>query len=246
MTESIDPIKILEDLNPVDREEVRGVARSSEARATLESILEQPATRSTRGRSRPHRRPRRLVAAAAIVLAAAMAGTAWALTRGAPQPITIGCYAAQHTTARTIVLPAGSGSAVATCRKAWQAGDFGAKQTPQLHACVLPSGGVAVFPGAQPCAHLKLRPLGFGPPSGGKTNRGSPTRLKNDLVRAYLHSRCLSRSRGLRLARSEIRRLDLRDWRAQVTTPFTSERSCASYAFDEQRDLVLIVPMPPR
>lgn len=244
MTEPFDPVEVLEDLNPVDPEDVRGVAASPEARATLGRILEQPGRRPTYTRRRL-RRPR-LVAAAAIAVVAAMAGTAWALTRSTPQRITVGCYAAQSISARTIVLPAGSGSQVATCRKAWQRGDFGMPKSPQLHACVLPSGGVAVFPGARPCERLKLQPLGHGATGRHQARPGSPIRLKNDLVRAYLGRRCLSGSTGLRLARSEIRRLHLNRWRVQVTTPFTRQRNCTSYAFDEQSDLILIVPMPPR
>lgn len=244
MTEPLDPFKILEDLNPVDHEDVRGVAASPEARVTLERILEQPARWPTYPRH--GLRPPRLVAAAAIVVLVVLAGTAWALTRSTPQRITVGCYANQSTNARTIVLPAGTGSPVTACQRAWRQGDFGTPQSPLLHACVLTSGGVAVFPGARPCEHLKLQPLGHGPASGHQTKPEARIRLKSDLVHAYLGHRCLSRATGLRLARSEIRRLHLYGWRVRMTARFTPGRNCSSYAFDEQLDFILITPMPPR
>jgi hypothetical protein len=242
MTEHFDPTKILEDLNPVGPDDVRGVAGSSEARATLRSILGQAATQPS-WRQRSHRLR---IAAAAAAAVAALAGTAWALTRSAPQHLTIGCYATQSTSAHTVVVPAGSGPPVATCRTVWQRGDFGAVGVPQLQACVLPSGGIAVFPGAHPCTTLKLRSFSTRPTGSGQTEQSSAVKLKDHLVRDYLRSRCLSRARGLHLARAEIQGLHLRGWRVHVSAPFTRQRSCTSFAFDEQHMLVLIVPVPPR
>jgi hypothetical protein len=249
MTEPFDPFEILEDLNPIDAASLRGAASSPAAQATLESILQQPASPAPK---MPHARPeritprrRRIYAVAAIALAVAMAGTAWALTRGT-QKITVGCYAATSTTARTIVLPADTTSPVQTCRRAWQRGDFGTPRTPPLQACVLPSGAVGVFPGKHACEQLKLSPLAAPAPSGRSGKQGSPVDLRNMLVRAYLGRRCLSRSAGLHLARSQIRNLNLAGWNVRITTPFTNRRNCTSYAFDELNKLVLIVPMPPR
>lgn len=244
MSEPPDPVKILDCLNPIERADVEGAAFSQEAHATLESILRQPATMPSR-KPRPARR-RRLLVAAAVAVAATASGTAWALTRSSSQPITVGCYAAPTTAARTLVLPAGV-SPVATCLEVWHRGDFGSPRNPRLRACLLPSGGVGVFPGLHQCADLSLQPLGTVQPSRNHhAQRGSPIELKNHLVHAYLHSRCLSRTAGLQLARSQTRRIGLEGWRVRVTAPFTSERNCTSYAFDEQRHLVLIVPTTPR
>jgi hypothetical protein len=83
-------------------------------------------------------------------------------------------------------------------------------------------------------------------PRGQHAKQRSPVALKNALVHAYLDHRCLSRTTGPQLARSQIRKLHLTGWRVRISTPFTSQRTCTSYAFDEQTKLVLVVPMPPR
>jgi hypothetical protein len=70
--------------------------------------------------------------------------------------------------------------------------------------------------------------------------------LKRSLVGTYLSRRCLGRRAGIAAARAAIRANGLTDWRVHVTTPFTPLRSCTSFAFDEVRRLVLLVPMPPR
>lgn len=246
-----DPFEILASLDPVDPARLRGAGASPRARATLESILEQP-TPVAPGLSnrlrRPTRRRRRIYLAAAVAVAAVAAGTAWALTTGVSQSLTIGCYAAPTLTARTIVLPAGNASATQTCRTAWQQGEFGSVRTPQLQACVLPSGAVGVFPAADACQRLKLAPLTTERHRGHRKQHegGSAIALKNSLVHAYLGHRCLSRSAGLRLAKDEIQTLRMAGWRVRIATPFTHQRSCASYAFDEQQQLVLVIPMPPR
>lgn len=247
MSEPFDPFEILRDVNPVDPADLRGAASSPQAVEALEQIISDTRRRSGRRiavRLRLRRR-RRLYILALVPLAAALAAGAWALTRGATQQLTIGCYATADLHARTIVVPAGNEPATTTCGAIWQGGEFGSPSSPPLQACVLPSGAIGVFPSStqDACTQLKLAPVA---PITTSTRQAeaSPLALKGALVHKFLANRCMNEQQATATVQVEIRRLRLTNWRVRTNGRFSSSRPCASLAFDEGQQRVLLVPIP--
>ncbi len=246
----MDPFELLQELNPVDPADLRGVAFSPQAQDALEQILagiRQPPRLSRKVRV-PHFR-RRTVALVLIPLAAAIATAAWALSQEASQQLTIGCYASADLEAHTVVVPAGDASPTSTCRVVWERRDFGTPTAPPLQACVLPSGAIGVFPSpdGQACNHLKLAPLepNSSPPSTRTAGQpGSSAQLKNALVAKFLANRCMNQQQATSVVQTELRRLRLSGWQVRPNGVFINERPCAGLAFDEAHHAVFLVPMP--
>jgi hypothetical protein len=239
--ESLDPFKVLGDLNPVDAEDLRGAAASARATRSLDRILSDSHRRRRRWRIGVVRPRRPLYLAVLIALVGAAAATAWALTQGATKQLTVGCYASADLQARTIVVPVGGTSAAATCRAVWERGDFGPPGSPRLQACVLPSGASAVFPSPddQACQRLELAPL---VPATSQSPAAIP--LKSALVKAFLANGCMNEQQATAVVHAALRDRRLDNWDVRTNARFTETRPCASLGFDEERHLVLLVPMP--
>lgn len=257
MSGEADPFELLRQANPVDAETLPG-PDSSEAQAQLARILSQPRPeRSLRGRlpggrlrgrlpgGRPHGRRRRLpylvpVVAALVVGAGA---AAWALTRGASRPLTIGCYAAPSLNADTAVIAADRRSPTDACQALWQQGALGPAQPGELQACILASGAIGVFPnrrGGDVCKQLALAPAGTAqPPPADRI-----VELKDRLVDRFLAAGCLSEQDAKAIVREQLDRLNLRTWTVRPTASFTAARPCATLGFDTEAHAVLLIPAP--
>lgn len=245
--EPVDPFEELRKLNPVQPDAVQGAAASDEAKRTLDDIVSGRRRAGWRTRLRvPHfpRLRRRTGILILIPIAGAVAAGAWALTHGASKHLAIGCYGAADLQAHTVVVGAAQGGPVAACRFVWRNGDFGGHVVPPLQACVLPSGAIGVFPGPQAtCRKLKLEPLTPAQVRP-RSSAGVAVRLKNALVKEFLAKRCETRTSAVATVRSTIRRVGASGWTVQLNGPFSSKRPCASLAFDEPHERVLLVPMP--
>lgn len=248
--ESVDPFEELRRLNPVPPDAVRGAASSDEAMRALEDIVSgrrRLGWRTRFGGPRGPRLPRlrrRTYILILIPLAGAIAAGAWALTHGASKHLSVGCYAAANLQARTVVVGGDEHAPVNACRTVWRRGDFGARVVPPLQACLLPSGAIGVFPGPRTtCRRLKLEPL-TPQTVQPRSAAGVAVRLKNTLVAAFLAKRCENRADAIATVRATIRRVGANGWTVQVNGPFSSTRPCASLAFDELHNRVLLVPMP--
>lgn len=246
MPESVDPFELLRKLNPVAPEDVANAASSTEATQALEEIIagtRKPAHARSQ-RLRTLRARRRTYLLALVPLLGAIAAGAWALTQGASKQITIGCYASVDLQAHTVVVPAGAGTAVDTCRKVWRRGDFGSRLTPPLQACVLASGAIGVFPSPnqKACTHLHLALLASTTPPA--PTAASPVELKNALVQTFFANGCMNQQHAVAAVQAELRKLALTNWHVQINGSFTSRRPCASLAFDEEAHHVLLVPVP--
>jgi hypothetical protein len=233
-----DPLEVLHKLNPVKVEELPP-ASSPEAAALLASIL---SSRQDVPARRPWRK-RLLVAVAFVLVAGAVAAAAWALTRGAARHETIGCYRSESLTADTAVIPATGGPPVDVCRAAWQR-VFTTQPPKELQACLLDSGGVAVFPttDGKTCERLRLRPLR--PDEAASTTAASVVKVRDALTSAFLARSCIGEKDALVLARTELHRLGADDWQVHVTTPFSGSRPCASLNLETDRRIVELVPLP--
>jgi hypothetical protein len=247
MRRAFNPFEILRRLNPVDPETLPDPSRSPETRRLMEAIIrdniQREAKRSMLSRlSLPNwTRRRRYLLALIALTALGIAAAAWALTRGGGTGLTIGCYQRPALEAKTIVVAATGEAPVAICRRQWLIGALGERTPPPpLRACVLPSGAIGVFPnGGNVCLQLGLSAASPQEPS-------TAIRLKEALVDKFLAAGCVSQREATALVKDELRRLALTDWDITVTAPFSQTRPCASLAFDEHGQRVLLVPLPRR
>jgi hypothetical protein len=237
MMERFDPFAVLRDLNPVDLDDVGDAASSPEARATLEQILA--------GTRRPklrvfHSAAKRMFVLVALAFICAVAAVALALTQGAAQHLTVGCYQTASLEAKTVVIATRGGSVVETCRQLWRQQRLGGPVPVRLQACRLPSGAIGVFPSLEgrACADLNLSALRDDEPA-----TGSTAQLREALVDVFLARGCISQKHAGQLVRDELRRQGIADWTVADGAAFTSERPCASLGFDEPHRVVLLVPM---
>jgi hypothetical protein len=199
------------------------------------------------GRTGQTRRRWRGRTGGAIIVAVVVAGSAsgaaaWIATRSPTVTTTVGCYSevSLHPKA-TVVVAAGSGTAVQACRSVWATGSFArpGAPVPPLAACVLPTGYVGVFPatGGDPCATLGL-PVASG---------ASPDDTKALAVQDYLSDqftrRCVPPSEGVDLARAELERVGLHGWTVRAAAPRDPTDTCSSVAVDQATKTITVVPL---
>jgi ferric-dicitrate binding protein FerR (iron transport regulator) len=257
MSEPRDPFEILRRLNPIEPEDVRGAASAEPAAERLQRILaDHPRhARTWRAQIHPARpraqihparpRPRLIYLIGLASLVAILAAAAWALTRGAPTALTVGCYATADLQAHTVVIPAGDRTPIASCRAVWERGEFGTRTAaPRLQACALPSSAVAVFPSPHntACKTLRLRPLPAA--RSGEAATASLVRVRAALVPKFLAKPCMNEEQATATVHAAMREAHLNGWTVKEQQPFDATRPCASLAFDEQQHVVLLVPLP--
>lgn len=240
----VDPFDLLRELNPALPDELPDAA-SPEGEALYQAISER---RGEAGRPRllpriGRRAGRRDLIPAIAILVLSVGAVAWALSRSVTEPLTVGCYGAADLRAKTAVVPAEGQSPLTACRRVWDSGEFGDRTTPPLHACVLPTGSIGVFPqrGRDTCGSLALPPA----PIGRERQPAPAVELKERLVDRFLSESCITPARGREIVAAELHRLRLSDWRVEDVAPFTDARPCATLAFDPPRNVVLLVPSPP-
>jgi hypothetical protein len=231
----------LDEMIPPERELRRPAARKEHLVAELDSW---DAT------ARRRRRRLVLVAVPAVLVLLAVTGfTAYAVIREPTHLESIGCYERASLDANVAVVGADERAPADVCGEVWRTGAFGEEgASPELTACVLPTGAVGVFPGPKAtCSDLGLAELpasyaeqmeGFAglqaaivaklgePPSG--SSRGGPECVAEDEARLIVE-----------------RELDIRgysDWKVQSAGDFTEARPCADVSFDTGGKTVILVP----
>ncbi len=186
----------------------------------------------------------RFVAAVGVVVASALSVgfSVHALTTDVTEPAGIGCYVSAELDAGMAVVGADGRSPVAVCEEVWQRGDIGSGPIPSLAACVLPSGAVGVFPGGRnTCATLDLASLDEGAYVAGT---GDFIALRTALVDRFLASGCLDRPSATHIVEEELGDHGIAGWKIVNPTRFTTDRPCASLAFEPAASTVVLVPMP--
>lgn len=198
---------------------------------------------------RPARRPaRRRVAAmaAGVVVLATAAWTVFDPDDEPSKPLTVGCYAAADLDSRVEIAARDGRTPVEVCGEMWRRGVFGPGPRPPLTACLLPSGTVAVLPGAASgvCTAIQAVPR---PSTGGSAPAAGPdvVALRLALVEAVRAEGCTSVTRAADLARSALAEGGFQGWDVEVTGAAGPDRPCASLGFDVPGRRVLVVPGPP-
>ena len=198
------------------------------------------------------RRVRRLVlaAAAATVALVVMGFGAYALTREPTHVDSIGCYDRADLGANVTVVGSTGTDPVKACADLWRAGAVApTTDPPQLTACVLDTGAVAVMPGGTGICE------GLGISSLSREARERLTRLGdlNAALAAKLGEGSGSRQRGACVGEEDARRivraeLDARgysDWTIEVEVPFDVERRCASASLEPSDRVVNLISLSP-
>ena len=202
--------------------------------------------------SASRRRVRPLVlgfAAATLVLCATGFG-AYALTREPTHVDSIGCFERDDLNSNVAVIGSAATDPVTACAELWRNGSLGSTTyVPQLTACVLDTGAVAVMPGeASVCAALGIASLSA-------DARSRLARLGD--LRAALSNRfgdssgsnrrtaCVGEAAAVRIARAELETRGLSDWTIEITSPFSAERRCASASIVPAETTVMLTPISP-
>jgi hypothetical protein len=199
------------------------------------------------------RRRRRLaliLVPAALVVLVATGFTTYALVREPTHLESVGCYERASLDANVAVVSADERAPTDICGEVWRTGGFGEEgASPQLTACVLPTGAVGVFPGtvSTTCSELGLAELpasyaaektGFAglraaivaklgePPSG--SSRGGPQCVGEDDARLFVSR--------------ELEVWGYSDWEIEVVGDFTATRPCADVSFDTGGKTVILAP----
>ena len=203
------------------------------------------------------RRKRRLalVLVPAAVLAVAATGfTTYVLTREPTHFETIGCFETADVEGNTTIVSADGRHPVTICAELWRKGDVGPGPAPKrLAACVLETGPVGVFPssGGDTCERLGLADLPAGYAAEGKRFAALRDAILERIGAPGTGSspasgKCVGEDDARAIVRRELDAHGYSDWRIEVAddAAFTAARPCASLAFDGERKVVVLVPVP--
>ncbi|MCU1492151.1 MAG: hypothetical protein JWM85_3556 [Acidimicrobiaceae bacterium] len=206
--------------NPIQPSTVGAAGRSMRGEALFKSVLAGTAVAP-----RPWWRRRGLLlpAAGAVVLAAGGGGYVAAVQQPS-QAITVSCFAGPSLSSYQAAAQLGSSSdPLAGCAALASSGALGAPSNSPLVACILPSGGIGVFPGDDVlCTRLDL-PRALSPAPGSQAVGALALTLENTFG-----SRCVGLAVAERIVASDLALGGLTGWRV-VVHPSTSTQpaSCA-------------------
>lgn len=212
------------------------------ASAQGQAVLERALSSSRRPRA-----PRRFAAVALVVAAAGAVAAGFLNSRKPAAALDIACYTAPRLDASASVVRARPDRAVEACRALWRDGTLGpAASPPHLVACVLSTGVVAVFPGGPgTCAELH-RPVASPGPS---TGVDKVVTMRDRLIAASNATGCLAPDEARADAEGALRDLSISGWSVVVGPGatghgFDADRPCATFAFEQGRKQVVLVPFP--
>lgn len=243
-----DLIHELREANPVDSDDTEEWMRGEASKLLFQRIV----TAGPVGESRSIRRrgPRLAPLAAAVVLLAGVAAV-YVTTRQTTNPLSVGCYETLSLEANTAVLGLEAASdelsPAARCASQWQPA-FGTTAPSNLVTCVVPEGGLGVFPNAQiadPGAACSS--IGASGPSEGSYAGASAHQVRqwaSDVGAAYEEgagqSQCISQDRLREIVIDSYKRPGFSEWTVSFDGS-TSNKRCASYSIDAMEGAVIIL-----
>jgi hypothetical protein len=240
-----DPRERLRRANPVPPDEAAS-ADTPGARALFERIVATASSEET-PREAPRRtwvRRRAWILVPALVVALSAAG--YGISRRVSKPLLVACYQQPSLKANRAEVPPIGRDPLSACRPLWKPGakfNPAGRAVPSLTSCVLNSGAVGVFPsiaGSDTC-----RALGLAHPVEGDTKSDENQvvlKVEGALADRFL-SACLTRPEAIELARSELSRNGLHDWKVVSNSPFTAQEPCASAAYDLDQRTITLIPV---
>lgn len=232
-----DPFEGLESINPVPPSGERPDSRSDPAAQALLARIQESHREGAPSRHR--RRVRHfLIPVVGVAAATTTAAAAWVIVRAADDPTQVACYRAVDLDSDIVGL-ASESDPIAQCRRVWETGGFGDSRPPELHACVLRSGIVGVFPAddGDPCARLGLEPADL------TGEAPAIVAVQGRLAERFI-AECVPLEAAATIVATELRDAGLDDW--TVTGPGTAppDRPCGSIAVDVPTRTITVVAVP--
>lgn len=270
MTEDSHFEELLRAANPVDEAQLGDPAESAFAQRLLERIVDtRPSTPQPRQPRRRRAQRARICLVALLTSVGGGAGVSYALAHNQPtKRAFVACYAEPDLGSDFVVLPAGNVTPIAGCQAMWSSGKLGATAATAddpLTACLLPAGGVGIFPhparDRHTCEQLHLRPVTPLPPARSPDPVAEPSAVAgpalarsgadsiaevSDTIIQGLSVACLDADQAKALIGKALSDAGLDTWTVMTTTSFSASRPCASPGFDEDHEEVVIIPIPPR
>lgn len=258
---------LLRAANPVDEGQIPEPAEDPCARLLLDKITSKAHCRGARD---AHGRwvHLRVILPVLAALGALGGGAAYAVVASQPSKhLDVACYAAANLHASLAAVPASGAGPVGDCGHAWLSGEIPghpASNPPRLDACILRSGAAGVFPDRAGAVHT-CKTLGLVPmtPTPGAVSRpGSPAHgratapaaptttvapiiVARDAIAAALSAACVDEPRARAAVQHDLAQAGLSSWTVEVRAAFTSARPCASPGFDEAKQIIYLIPIPP-
>jgi hypothetical protein len=144
----------------------------------------------------------------------------------------IGCYDRADLDGSVTVVSSTATDPVAACAALWRSGVVSeTTDVPELTACVLHTGAIAVMPGPVGiCEGLGIASLSAEGRrrliQAGALNAALAARF-GDATGATARTRCVGETEAKRIVAAELRARGLQDWSVEVRAPFDADRRCA-------------------
>jgi hypothetical protein len=236
------------DLDPRDRDALDRIVRAADEAEPDWADVRRRAARAAAPARRWPRRRRWLLALVPVAVVAGGAATVASLRSSPPEALAatgVACAAEARIDADLTVVDGDGRAPVAICASLWRRGAVAGPvaAAPPLTACDVGTGALYVFPTGEPgfCARH-----GWSPPPRGHARLAA--RLAG--VRTALVARlegagaCPSYAAAAAIARRELHRRGLRDWRVDRAGDAAGRPCHRAVALDGTRRAVLIVPEP--
>jgi hypothetical protein len=239
----------LEKMIPAARDLPRG--RVSDRKTALLSELADWSSNARRRRQR-----RVLVLVPAVLAFLAVTGfTAYALTREPTHLESVACYDRAALDANVAVVSSDERHPLEICGELWRTGAFGEEgESPQLAACVLPTGAIGVFPssGSSTCGALGIAELPPSYPDAAARFAGLQSAIYARVGEPASGSsrggpQCVGEDEARMIVRRELIVRGYSDWEILLAGgEFSPEQPCADVSFDTAGGTVLLLPAGPR
>lgn len=224
-----DPFELLVALNPVPALSERTAADD----AMLTSIIATAPVAARRSR----RRRLWFTGGAVVVVTVGLAAFAFLRQESPSNPLQLACYpSAVHPPASLFDAPM-STDPIASCAVLWTDGRIASdEQPPQLTACVLDTGIIAVIPGDQRvCAELGLANW-VGELSDGEVN----LLAFQDALVAGFGDRCVTEGNVEAEVRAIMAEFGVADWEILLRGGYTPTRQCSAVTAAAEEQVVVI------
>jgi len=226
-----DPFELLAALNPVE-----GLSeRLPGDDAMLAAIIASPLVpvRASRGRRRWW-----VTGGAVVVVSAGLAAAAFLRQESPTNPLQLVCYPVAEHPPPALSVIAMTADPVEACGELWMNGEFSVDDSPpELTACVLDTGLVAVIPGDQRvCAQL-----GFANWAGALTDENLDITAFHEVLVENFAERCLTESEVEAEVRAVMAEHGFADWPLVMRGGYTAERQCSIVALDLEGRFIVIV-----
>lgn len=243
-----DLVHALRESNPVDTVDTEEWMAGDRSRHLFQRIIASgpvAASKTPRGR-----RPRLVPLAAAFALLASVAAV-YVTTRQTTNPLSVGCYETLSLDGNTAIVgletPSNELSAAARCASMWESA-FGTSAPSNLVTCVVPEGGLGVFPNAEVSDPGDVcSSIGASEPTEGSYAGASADQVRqwaSDVGLAYDkaagESGCVSRGQLRSLISDSFSRAGFSEWTV-TSVGSASKQVCASYSIDAMAGAVIIL-----